>query len=206
MLNYKFVVNLNRYGIFFNKSDAYQIFNIEIQVFTVIEFVWSTFEDEVSYNNQAKITGRPEEVRILWKSYSNNLSKRELSRQIFCEQIIKFSNHFSELSSSRKNKHYQNFLFKMHSAFLLYKFSKYQRYFNHEDIVSIVKYGVLKYKEIIIHCKELDGFDQKEWFLIPTILRYCRIRQNVYIGLMKSMDDKIEKNWFSKNITRGIKQ
>jgi len=55
----------------------YNIFNIEIQIHTSFQSIWSKMEHEKSYDVLAKGKGKLEEITVLWKMLSDNLENIE---------------------------------------------------------------------------------------------------------------------------------
>jgi len=54
------------------------LFNIELQIHTSFESLWSSMEHKYSYNIQAKGTGRDEKIRTQWKLLSNSIESLEM--------------------------------------------------------------------------------------------------------------------------------
>ena len=54
------------------------LFNIELQIHTAFESLWSSMEHKYSYNIQAKGLGRDEKIRTQWHLLSDSLSNLEM--------------------------------------------------------------------------------------------------------------------------------
>jgi ppGpp synthetase/RelA/SpoT-type nucleotidyltranferase len=54
------------------------LFNIELQIHTAFESLWSSMEHKYSYNIQAKGLGRDEKIRAQWHLLSDSLSNLEM--------------------------------------------------------------------------------------------------------------------------------
>jgi len=59
-------------------QNYFPIFNIELQIHTAFESLWSSMEHRYSYNIQAKGAGRDEKIRAQWHLLSNSLANLEI--------------------------------------------------------------------------------------------------------------------------------
>ncbi|CAA6815836.1 MAG: Unknown protein [uncultured Sulfurovum sp.] len=58
-------------------NEYHQVFNIEIQIQTSFQNIWAKMEHEKSYDILAKGRGKSQEITVLWKMLSDNLSSIE---------------------------------------------------------------------------------------------------------------------------------